>query len=119
MARGVDEFPLAGLTAAKSTLVAPPRVKESPVAFECRHWKSVGLPPAVPGGPDGYTVVFGLIVGIHIDDRFIKDGLVDTAAMQPIARMGYMDYATVTADTVFSIDRPAVDTSGRIKTSKA
>ena len=111
---GVDEFPLAGLTAVRSNLVAPPRVKESPVAFECRHWRSMTLPPAVPGGPAGYTIVFGLVVGIHIDDHVIKDGKVDTAAMQPIARMGYMDYTTVTPETVFSIDRPAVDASGQI-----
>ncbi len=31
-------------------------------------------------------VVFGQVVGVHIDDRFIRDGLLDTAAMKPIAR---------------------------------
>jgi hypothetical protein len=44
------------------------------------------------------------VVGIHIDDAFIKDGLVDTAAMKPIARCGYHDYAVV--DEVFSLRRP-------------
>lgn len=111
---GVDEFPLAGLTAQRSHLVAPPRVKESPVAFECRHWKSIELPPAVPGGSNGYTLVIGLVVGVHIDDRFIKDGMVDTGAMRPIARLGYMDYATVLPETMFTIDRPRVDASGRV-----
>jgi len=110
----VDEFPLAGLTAARSELVRPPRVKEAAAAFECRHWKTIALPPAVPGGPDGYHLVIGLVVGIHIDDRFIKDGLVDTGAMRPIARLGYMDYATVTPETMFSIDRPRVDAQGRV-----
>ena len=111
---GVDEFPLAGLTAVRSTLVAPPRVKESPAAFECRHWKSIALPPAVPGGPDGYTLVIGLVVGIHIDDRFVSDGMVDTGAMRPLARLGYMEYSAVEPDTVFSIERPKVDASGRV-----
>ena len=46
--------------------------------------------------------MIGLVVGIHIDDRFIKDGLVDTGAMQPIARLGYMDYATVTPEVMFT-----------------
>jgi hypothetical protein len=53
--------------------------------------------------------VIGLIVGIHIDDRYIKDGIVDTAAMRPIARLGYMDYAVVTPETVFTIERPTAE----------
>ena len=44
------------------------------------------------------------MVGIHIDDRFIKDGRVDTAAMRPIARCGYADYAVV--DKVIPVVRP-------------
>jgi hypothetical protein len=44
------------------------------------------------------------VVATYIDDRFIKNGRVDTAAMKPIARCGYSDYAVV--DQVFSIIRP-------------
>jgi flavin reductase (DIM6/NTAB) family NADH-FMN oxidoreductase RutF len=68
-------------------------------------------------GPDGRLkflsaasnryVIFGQVVGVHIDERFIKDGLLDTAAMRPIARAGYHDYVVATADTRFAIDRPA------------
>jgi len=54
-------------------------------------------------------VVFGQVVGIHIDDRFVKDGMVDTGAMRPIARLGYMEYSVVTPETMFAIDRPSVD----------
>jgi len=111
---GVDEFQLAGLTAAPSTLVKPPRVAESPVAFECQHWKTVELPPAVEGGPVVQHLVFGRVVGVYIDDAFIKNGLVDTGAMRPIARLGYMDYAVVTPETVFTIQRPEVDAAGRL-----
>ena len=57
------------------------------------------------GQPLDRHVVFGQVVGIHIDDRFIKDGRLDTAAMEPIARCGYADYAVV--DKVFAIARPA------------
>ena len=49
-------------------------------------------------------MVFGQVVGVHIDDRFIVDGLLDTAAMQPIARCGYDQYATV--ERVFAMQRP-------------
>ena len=41
---------------------------------------------------------------MHIDDRFIKDGRLDTAAMAPIARCGYADYAVV--DKVIPVVRP-------------
>ncbi len=111
---GVDEYPIAGLTAAPSTLVKPPRVKESPASFECRHWKTIELPPAAPHHRGTYSVVFGLVVGIHIDDKFVKDGIVDTGAMRPIARLGYMDYAVVTPETIFTINRPEVDKQGQI-----
>jgi flavin reductase (DIM6/NTAB) family NADH-FMN oxidoreductase RutF len=115
---GVDEFPIAGLTAAPSRLVKPPRVKESPVSVECRHVQTVALPPATAGGADGYLVMFGLVVGIHIADELITDGMVDIARAQPIARLGYMDYAVVRPDTLFSIDRPTVDAQGRVVTAK-
>jgi flavin reductase (DIM6/NTAB) family NADH-FMN oxidoreductase RutF len=111
---GVDEFPIAGVTATPSHFVKPPRVKESPIALECRYMQTVALPPAQPGGGPGYLVVFGLVVGVHIDDSLIKDGIVDIAAAQPIARLGYMDYSVVRPDTVFSIDRPEVDAQGRV-----
>ena len=52
-------------------------------------------------------MVFGRVVGIYIDDAFIVDGRVDTGAMRPIARLGYMDYAVVTSEAVFSIERPS------------
>ena len=105
--RGVDEFPIGELTATASRLVKPPRVKESPAALECRHWQTVRL-PSVAGKP-GNFVVIGQVLGIFIDDRFIVDGLVDTAAMRPIARLGYMDYAVVTPETLFAIDRPSAE----------
>jgi flavin reductase (DIM6/NTAB) family NADH-FMN oxidoreductase RutF len=107
--RGVDEFPIGDLTAAPSRLVKPPRVKESPAALECRHWKTVELPPLEPGGEPRNWVVFGQVVGVYIDDRFVRDGMVDTGAMRPIARLGYMEYAVVTPETMFAIDRPSVD----------
>lgn len=98
----VDEFELSGLTAAPSSLVAPPRVAESPVAFECTYFQSLELPS--DNGREPYIVVIGRVVGIHIDDDVIVDGMIDMARLRPIARLGYMDYTVV--DTVFSIDRP-------------
>ena len=99
---GVDEFEVAGLTKARSTLVAPPRVAESPVHLECRYIQSVKLLSRDPTNPP--TVVFGEVLGIHIDDGVLTDGLVDMAKLQPIGRLGYMDYVKVTE--VFTMQRP-------------
>ena len=103
--RGENEMLHAGLAAAPSRLVKPPRVAEAPAALECRFLQTVPLVP-LEGGEPGYFLVIGQVVGIHIDDRFITDGLVDTAAMRPIARAGYRDYFVSTAETRFSITRP-------------
>ncbi len=104
LARGVNEMERAGLKAAPSRLVKPPRVAGSPCALECKLLKIVGLDDIEGKRTDRY-VVFGQVVGVHIDDRFIVDGLLDTAAMKPIARCGYDQYAVV--EEVFSMRRPS------------
>ncbi|WP_421695233.1 flavin reductase family protein [Aestuariivirga sp.] len=90
----VDEFELTGLTKAPCRLISPPRVAESPACLECRLFQVVPLPDDA-GHVENFMVI-GRVLGIHIDDRFIHDGRVDTAAMQPLARLGYSEYATVT-----------------------
>lgn len=98
----VDEFVLSGLETEPSRMVKPPRVKGAPVHFEC-----VWLQTMPMKGRDGrlsYFLVFGEVVGIHIEDRFIHDGIVDTAAMKPIARLGYHEYSVL--DEVFTMKRP-------------
>lgn len=96
-----DEFELAGLEAAPSQIVRPPRVAGSPAALECHYWRTVELPAHDNGKP--HAVIFGLVVGIYIDDRFISDGLVDAAAMRAIARLGYRNYAVIGNDNIFSL----------------
>ncbi len=99
----VDEMVLAGLTPAPSKLVAPPRVAESPVAFECKYWRTIDL-PGPNGGPGTHAIVLGQVIGVHIDDRTIVDGKVDVTKLKPIARLGYGDYAVI--DQVFELPRP-------------
>ena len=103
VAAGVDEFELAGLSKAPCNLIKVPRVAESPACLECRLHQVVDLP-----SDDGVArnhLAIGRVVGIHIDDRFIAAGRVDTAAMRPIARMGYSEYSTVTE--AWRLRRPA------------
>ena len=101
--RGASEFLFAGLDMAPSRLVKPPRVKASPAALECALIEVKRLSDR-HGTPTDNWLVLGEVVGVHIDPAFIKDGMVDTAAMQPIARCGYLDY--VRADAVFQMVRP-------------
>ena len=98
----VDELELAGLTAIPSRLVAPPRVAESPVHLECRVVTSLELPTPDPEDPN--TVVFGEVVGIHIADDAIVDGLVDVGRLRPIGRLGYREYVHVRDS--FELTRP-------------
>jgi flavin reductase (DIM6/NTAB) family NADH-FMN oxidoreductase RutF len=96
----------AGLEPSPSMLVRPPRVKESPCALECKWLQTVHIRD-IGGETTNRYVVFGQVVGVHIDEQFIKDGLLDTASMRPIARAGYHDYFVSTSDTHFSMRRPA------------
>ncbi len=105
LSRGENEMDFAGLEAAPSKLVAPPRVAASPVALECKYIQTVEMPIKSKSGIT-YHVVFGHVIGIHIDDSVIVDGLVDVTKIRPLARLGYMDYSVV--DNVFSITRPQV-----------
>lgn len=98
-----DEFEHAALTKAPCRMIRPPRVGESPVAFECRLFAIIDLPN--DAGSVDNRMVIGRVIGIHIDDRFVHDGRVDTAAMHPIARLGYSEYATV--EHTWSMRRPS------------
>ena len=100
---GVSEFDVAGLEREASETVAVPRVKGVPVALECRLLRIVPLSDT--GGDEvGSHVVLGQVVGVFIDDAYIVDGRFDSAAADPVMRMGYMDYSRLGA--MFAMDRP-------------
>ncbi len=99
----VDEFALTGLGTLPSQMIKPPRVKGAPAHLECVYLQTVPL-FSKDGVRNGFDLVLGEVVGVHIDDRFIKEGLVDTAAMRLLARLGYLDYSVT--DEVFAMRRP-------------
>ena len=84
---GENEFIRAGLTAAPGRLVKAPRVAESPVNFECRLSQCIQLT-----GADGTAVdtwlVLGEVVGIHIAQSLLENGIYQTARAQPVLRAG-------------------------------
>lgn len=96
----VNEFELAKLTAAPSTLVRPPRVGESPVSFECKLYQILEFSP----DPGGGVLVIGEIAAIHLDDAHLKDSRIDRNSLDLIGRMGGIQY-TRTRDRI-EVARP-------------
>jgi flavin reductase (DIM6/NTAB) family NADH-FMN oxidoreductase RutF len=102
--RGESEFAHTGLEMAPSRLVAPPRVAATPCALECKVTGVVELTD-VEGTRTDRHLVIGQVVGVHLDERYIVDGILDVAAMRPVARCGYRDDYTV-LDRLFQMERP-------------
>ena len=103
---GENEFTRAGLTPAPSLLVKAPRVAESPVNFECRLSQCIQLT-----GADGTAVdtwlVLGEVVGIHIAESLLENGIYQTARAQPVLRAGGPSaYYTIDESHRFDLIRP-------------
>jgi flavin reductase (DIM6/NTAB) family NADH-FMN oxidoreductase RutF len=102
----VDEFALAGLTPVASRVVNVPRVSESPVTFECRLSQIVQLTSAAGAQIDSWLVL-GEVVGVHIAQHLLKDGVYDTANAGHILRGGGpADYFTIGPEQLFRMFRP-------------
>jgi flavin reductase (DIM6/NTAB) family NADH-FMN oxidoreductase RutF len=87
---GESEFDLTGLTPVPSVVVRPPRVAESPVAFECRTTQVIRTNP---GAPAGGNVVLGEVVRIHVRDDLLDERLrTDADRLRAIGRMGGFGY---------------------------
>lgn len=105
VAPDVDEFRLAGLTPVAGRNVSVPHVGESPAAVECKLLQIVHLRD-LGGEPTDNWLVLGQVVGVHIQKAYLKDGLFDTRAAQPIMRAGYRgDYVQI--GEIFEMIRPA------------
>lgn len=101
-AHGVDEFEKSGLTPAKSKIVRPFRVLESPINLECRLYKMITMGEE-EGGVDA---IFGEVVHVHVDDTLIQNGRIDVHKLKPVARLAGSEWAKL--GEVFSLDRPVV-----------
>jgi flavin reductase (DIM6/NTAB) family NADH-FMN oxidoreductase RutF len=102
----VDEFKLAGLSARSSKVISVPHVDESPVSFECKLSQLMQL-----SGADGKRVdswmIFGEVVGVHINKNMLVDGVYQTAAAEPVLRGGGPgDYFVIDEASKFQLFRP-------------
>ncbi|CTQ59032.1 MAG: flavin reductase family protein [Roseibium album] len=100
-----SEFELSGLDMAASRLVRTPRVARAVTALECKHLQTIKLTDLEGAETDNW-IVFGQVVGIHIDDSIIVNGKVDVTRYKPLSRLGYMEYAAITE--VFEMSRPTI-----------
>ena len=101
-----DEFELARLTPAPSTLIKAPRVAESPVSFECRLSQLIRLTDTKGTATDTWLTL-GEVVAVHIHPDLIRDGVYDTAAAAPIMRGGgAADYFRLEPGARFQMWRP-------------
>ena len=99
---GVDEMAAAGLDPLPCRLVRPPRVKGSPVHFECRLHRVITLPGNKPSAE--HHLVIGRVVAVHIDDAALTaDGMIDLVRIRPITRLGYKDYTSV--ESIFRMEK--------------
>jgi flavin reductase (DIM6/NTAB) family NADH-FMN oxidoreductase RutF len=60
---------------------------------------------ALDGVQTDRYLVLGQVIGVHLNEAYLRDGIMDITLMKPLARCGYQDYAVV--DKVFSLKRPA------------
>lgn len=98
---GESEFEKFNIATAPSSLIRPPRVAVSPVAFECRLDRIV----RIGEGPLAGNVVFGTVLCAHVSESVLgADGKIDPRKLDTIGRMGG-DYYTRTTE-LFTIPRP-------------
>ncbi len=105
----INEFAQSGVTPEPSMVVKPPRVKETPIALECKLWKSITLPQ---DGDVGTTMVIGTVVNTYINDDMVVDGVLDMKKTTTIGRLGGRDYCYVNGENTFQLTRPDNYTKG-------
>lgn len=101
--KGVNEFIKSGFTEAPSLVVSPPRVKEAPVAFECK------VREVIPVGEEGGSanLVICEVVMVHINEAILREnGQIDPFKLDAVARMGGDWYCRANGDALFEIEKP-------------
>ncbi|HTJ50479.1 MAG TPA: flavin reductase family protein [Cyclobacteriaceae bacterium] len=102
-AKGVNEFVKAGLTPVASQKVKPPRVAESPVAFECLVRQVIPL-GETPGA--GNLIISEIILAHFSDDIFDNEGIIDPFKIDTVARMGGDWYCRAQGNAIFKVPKP-------------
>jgi flavin reductase (DIM6/NTAB) family NADH-FMN oxidoreductase RutF len=96
-----NEFEFAGLQLDPSLSVKPPRVRESPIHFECRVKQIIDISDL----PGGGSIVIGTIMHIHVEDAMLLgQDKIDLQALKPVGRLMGSGYCRVT--DMIELERP-------------
>lgn len=98
----VNEFDVADLTQAPSEIIAPPRLKEAKISFECTLNQIVEIGDGTAGS--GFLVL-GTIVLFHIDDGLYENGKISLEKLQPVGRLGGNRYCRIKENETFEVIR--------------
>jgi flavin reductase (DIM6/NTAB) family NADH-FMN oxidoreductase RutF len=102
-APGVDEFIKAGFTPLASEKVAPFRVAEAPVQFECKVNQIIEL--GQEGGAG--NLIICEVLQLHIQEELLNEnGLIDQHKIDLVARMGGDWYCRANTTSMFEIKKP-------------
>tara|TARA_Y100001954_G_scaffold163754_1_gene173711 strand:- start:161 stop:994 length:834 start_codon:yes stop_codon:yes gene_type:complete len=98
-----NEFEKAGFTEIKSDIVSPPRVKESPINFECKINEVISL--GQEGGAG--SLVLCEVLKIHIDETVLdENNAIDPLKLNIVSRLGANWYGRTTKDSLYEIAKP-------------
>ncbi|UFH56715.1 flavin reductase family protein [Spirosoma sp. KNUC1025] len=103
--RGINEFEKSGFTPVPSQRIRPPRVAESPAAFECdvRQTITTGDKPGA-----GTLIICDVLLAHFHDSIFSTSGAIDPHQLDLIGRMGGDWYCRAHGDALFEVTRPKV-----------
>lgn len=99
----VNEFIKGGFTEEPSVMVKPPRIKEAPIAFECKVTQVIELGDK---GGSGNLIICEAVM-IHVNEILLdENGNVIAEKLDPIARLGYNNYVRFTKEDIFETPKP-------------
>lgn len=101
--KGVNEFVKAGFTMEPSLIVKPPRVKESPVQFECKVLQIIET--GIEGGAGNLVICEAVMIHVS-EDVWDAEGRIDQHKIDLVARMGGNWYCRATGDALFEVEKP-------------
>jgi flavin reductase (DIM6/NTAB) family NADH-FMN oxidoreductase RutF len=105
---GESEFALAGLTPVPGTKVRAPRVRESPVTFECRTRQVIRM---APGRVGASNLLIGEVIHVHLDDALAHERFhIDPAKLRAVGRMGGLAYCTTRERAALPYGRGSLET---------
>ncbi len=99
---GIDEFVKSGLTPVKSDLVAPPRVKESPVQMECRLDQVIYLGDGKGSG----NLMLCEILKFHVDESMLDGKVLNPYKLDLVGRNGSNYYTRANQEALFEVEKP-------------